>query len=305
MNVTFRQLKVFLALAEHGSITAAAHACHVTQPTASMQIKELADAIGLPLHEQVGKRLYLTAAGEALAETALAMTEQWAHFEQTVEAMKGHTRGKLRVALVSTAKYFVPRMLANFCKHYPEIEIAFEVLNRDGVVGRLRRNADDLYIMSTPPEDMDLEKQAFLANPLVIIAPASHRLARRRRLALQDLAEESFVLREPGSGTRMAGDAHFARHRFQPRMRFELGSNEAIKQVVAEGLGLGVISVHAMAADPADEALAVLKVADFPIHSNWWVIHPRGKRLSPIASVFLQHLARYRESHGSHGVVRG
>jgi len=297
MHATFRQLRVFLALAEHGSITAAAQACHVTQPTASMQLKELSEAVGLPLYEQVGKRLYLTAAGEALADTARAMTEQWSHFEQTVAAMKGHTSGKLRVSLVSTAKYFVPRMLASFVGRYPEIDVAIEVLNRDGVVERLRRNADDLYIMSIPPEDMDLDKQAFLGNPLVVVAAAGHRLANRRRVTLADLADEAFVIREPGSGTRRAGDAHFAQHGFRPKVRMELGSNEAIKQMVSGGLGLGVLSVHALAADPASEGLAILRVDDFPIHANWWVIHPRGKRLSPIASVFLQHLASYREAH--------
>ena len=289
MNATFRQLRLFLALAEHGSITAAAEACHVTQPTVSMQLRELAEAVGLPLYEQIGKRLHLTAAGEALAQTARAMLDEWLSFEQTVAAMKGLEQGRLRVALVSTAKYFVPRLLGSFCAEHPNIEIALEVLNRDGVVARLRENRDDLYIMSTPPENLDLERHAFLPNPLVVIAPEGHRLA-GQPIDLKVLATERFILRERGSGTRLAYDAHFARQAFAPALRLELGSNEAIKQAVAGGLGLAVISRHALPSRPADDELAILDVAGFPLQSNWFTLYPRGKRLSPVAAVFLEHL---------------
>ena len=289
MNATFRQLRLFLALAEHGSITAAAEACHVTQPTVSMQLRELAEAVGLPLYEQIGKRLYLTAAGDALAATARAMLDEWLAFGQAIDAMKGLERGRLRVSLASTAKYFVPRLLGSFCAAHPNIEIALEVLNRDGVVARLRENRDDLYIMSMPPENLDLERHAFLPNPLVLIAPEGHRLA-GRHLELSDLSGERFILRESGSGTRLASDAHFARQAFAPAVRLELGSNEAIKQAVAGGLGLSVISRHALPAKPSDEQLAILEVAGFPLQSHWFTLYPRGKRLSPVAAVFLEHL---------------
>ncbi|WP_407279002.1 LysR family transcriptional regulator [Aromatoleum evansii] len=291
MNATFRQLRLFLALAEHGSVTAAAEACHVTQPTVSMQLRELAEAVGLPLYEQIGKRLYLTPAGEALAETARAMLDEWLAFGQTIDSMKGLERGRLRVALVSTAKYFVPRLLGSFCAEHPNIDISLEVLNRDGVVARLRENRDDLYIMSMPPENLDLERHAFLPNPLVVIASEGHPLA-GRRIELIDLGGERFILRERGSGTRLACDAHFARNAFVPRVRLELGSNEAIKQAVAGGLGLAVISRHALGARPADDQLAILDVAGFPLQSSWFTLYPRGKRLSPVATVFLQHLER-------------
>jgi LysR family transcriptional regulator, low CO2-responsive transcriptional regulator len=290
MHATFRQLQIFLALAEHHSVTAAARACHITQPTASMQLKELSDAIGMPLYEQVGRKIYLTLAGEQLEETARAMADEWARFEQSVEAMKGHTKGRLRVAVASTAKYFIPRILGSFCSKYPEIDIALQVLNRDGVVARLRQNMDDLNIMSIPPEDLDLERQAFLSNPLFLIAPSTHKLAERKRLSLRSLAEHSFILREFGSGTRLACDAFFREHGFTPKVRLELGSNEAIKQAVASGLGVGIVSGHALGLHYDAEGLAILPVQGMPIHSNWWVLYPKGKRLSPIASVFLQHL---------------
>jgi DNA-binding transcriptional LysR family regulator len=290
MHITFRQLKVLLAVAEHGSITAAAHACHTTQPTVSMQMKSLSDEIGLPLYEIIGKQLFLTPAGEAVVNSANILQQEIAFLEQSISAMKGHTQGRLRVALASTAKYFVPRMLGSFYKQYPEIDISFEVLNRDGVVSRLKSNADDLYIMSIPPEGMELEKHIFLENPLVVIAPLEHPLRLKKRIARHELSEELFVLREAGSGTRLACNAYFSQHQFKPKVRLELGSNEAIKQAVAGGLGLAVISKHALLGKPANEGLAILSVEDFPIHSNWWILYPKGKRLSPIASVFLQHL---------------
>ncbi|OWW18231.1 LysR family transcriptional regulator [Noviherbaspirillum denitrificans] len=290
MHVTFRQLQIFLSLAEHRSVTAAARACHITQPTASMQLKELSDAVGLPLYEQVGKTLYLTSAGEQLAETARSMSDDWARFEQSIEAMKGHTKGRLRVAVASTAKYFIPRILGSFCAQYPEIDISLQVLNRDGVVARLRQNMDDLNILSMPPEDLELERYAFLSNPLVLIVPADYAFKRKKRLALQELAEQSFILRESGSGTRLACDAFFRENGFKPKVRLELGSNEAVKQAVASGLGIGIISVHALGMHFEAESLAILPVKGMPIHSNWWVLYPKGKRLSPIASVFLKHL---------------
>ena len=290
MNLSFRQLKLLLAVAEHRSITAAANASHITQPTVSMQLKAMSDEVGLPLYEVIGKQVFLTAAGEAVAQSARTIRDEFDYLQQTISAMKGHTEGRLRVAIASTAKYFVPRMLGNFYKQFPNIDIAFEVLNRDGVVNRLKSNADDLYIMSIPPEDLDLERHRFLDNPLVVIAAADHPLAQKRRIKRKDLANELFVLREAGSGTRLACNAYFAEHQFQPKVRLELGSNEAIKQAVAGGLGLAIISKHALHQNVDAEGLKILAVENFPIHSNWWIIYPKGKRLSPIAKVFFEHL---------------
>lgn len=292
MHPSYRQLQVFLALVEHRSVTAAARACHITQPTVSMQLKELTESIGMPLYEQIGKQLYLTDAGQALADTARAMLDEWAGFEQTVHAMKGLTKGRLRVAVASTAKYFIPRILGGFCARYDDIDIALQVLNRDGVLARLRANADDLYIMSIPPKDMQVAMHAFLSNPLVVIAPLSHALAGKKKLALDQLAHVPFILREAGSGTRLACDAHFAETGFQPKIRLELGSNEAIKHSVAGNLGIGIVSRHALSSNPENESLTVLPVQSFPVHSNWWVLYPQGKRLSPIASAFLDHLTQ-------------
>jgi DNA-binding transcriptional LysR family regulator len=290
MHVTFRQLQLLVALAETGSITGAARACHVTQPTVSMQLKELAGAVGLPLHEQIGRRVYLTAAGEAVVRTAQAMFDEWEALEQSLAALKGVASGRLRVSIASTAKYFVPRMLGRFCSAHPGIDITLQVLNRDGVVGRLRENRDDLYILSKPPQEIAHHGEVLLDNPLVVIASAEHPLAAADAVRWQRLQSEPFILRESGSGTRLAVDAHFAELGLEPRVRLELGSNEAIKQAVAAGMGLGVVSRHALAADPAAEGLAVLAVTRFPVPSTWSVLWPQGKRLSPVALEFVRHL---------------
>ncbi len=290
MNITFRQMRLFLALADTGSVSGAARTLHVTQPTASMQLREVTEAVGLPLYEVIGRRVHLTDAGRDLAATARAIVDAWENFGQRVNAMHGLTRGRLRVAVVSTAKYFVPRLLGGFCAQYPDIEIALEVLNRDGVVQRLRENLDDLYVMSMPPADLDLEDHVFLSNPLVLVAWQGHRLAKRRRIALANLGDERFVLRERGSGTRLATDRFFAAQGFEAPTRLELGSNEAIKEAVAGRLGLAVLSRHALRDSELEADLCVLPVQGMPIPSQWHVVHPRAKQLSPIAQVFRAHL---------------
>ncbi len=263
---------------------------HVTQPTASMQLKDVADAIGLPIYELVGRRVYMTEVGNELAQTARAVSTEWDGFEQRIDALKGYTRGKLRVALVSTAKYFVPRLLGSFCTRYPEIDVSMEVLNRDGVVARLRNNLDDLYVMSVPPTDLDLVDEVFMANPLVMICASAHPLAKQSSLSLSELAGQRFILRETGSGTRMAVDHCFKKLKFRPNLRLELGSNEAIKESVAGGLGISLISSHALHGNAREHGVTVLNVEGFPVESQWHVVHPKGKKLSPIASIFKAHL---------------
>ena len=288
MNITFRQLRLFLALAETGSVSAAAKVMHVTQPTASMQLREVTQAVGLPLYELVSRRVHLTEAGQALARTARAIAGEWDAFEQRVSGAKGLTSGRLKVAVVSTAKYFVPRLLGSFCKLHPHIDISLEVLNRDHVITRLRANQDDLYVMSMPPSDLPLEDHILMPNPLVLIAPAGHPLAAKKRIKIDQLQAERFILREKGSGTRMATDAHLRQIGFTPSNVLELGSNEAIKESVEGQLGVSIVSRHALGAH--HEGLAVLNVQGFPVQSQWHLVWPKGKQLSPIAQVFKGHL---------------
>ena len=290
MNVTFRQLKLFLALSDTGSVSAAAQRMHVTQPTASMQLKDVADAVGLPLYDVISRKVHLTEAGEELARTARTMLDQWEAFEQRMAAIQGMARGRLRVAVVSTAKYFIPGLLGSFCDRHPEVDISLEVLNRDQVVTRLRANMDDLYVMSQPPDDLALEDDILMPNPLCLVAPASHPLAGQPGVTLEQLAGSRFVLRERGSGTRMATDRTFKQHGFAPANWLELGSNEAIRESVASKLGVAVLSSHALGGGAADARVVVLDVVGFPIQSQWHLVWPRGKQLSPLAGVFRAHV---------------
>lgn len=290
MNITFRQLRLFQALADKGSVSAAAKAMHVTQPTASMQLKDISEAVGVPLYEVIGKKVFLTDTGMELANTARDMMRVWESFEQGVDATKGMTKGRLRIAVVSTAKYFMPRLVGSFCKKYPSIDVSLEILNRDGVLERLRNNKDDLYIMSKPPADVKLDDQVFMPNPIVVIAPSSHVLTKQKKVTLNDLKAHRFILREQGSGTRMAADDHFRKKRFQPDVRLELGSNEAIREAVAGGLGIGVLSLHALHGHQREHGAAVVAVEGFPIASSWHLVHPESKNLSPIASTFKRHV---------------
>lgn len=297
MNITFRQLRLFHALADRGSVSAAAKAMHITQPTASMQLKDISEAVGVALYEVIGKKVFLTDTGVALANTAREMMRAWESFEQGVDETKGMTKGRLRIAVVSTAKYFMPRLVGSFCKRYPSIDLSLEILNRDGVLERLRNNKDDLYIMSKPPSDVKLYDQTFMPNPIVLIAASSHPLTKQQKVTLSDLKTQRFILREQGSGTRMAADDHFRKKRFRPDVRLELGSNEAVKEAVAGGLGVGVISMHALHGHQREHGAAVVRVEGFPIASSWHVVHPQAKNLSPIAAAFKRHvLAQVKHS---------
>jgi DNA-binding transcriptional LysR family regulator len=286
MHLTFRQLRLFQALADKGSVSAAAKAMHVTQPTASMQLKEMSSAIGLPLYEVIGKKIFLTETGLSLASTAREIGQAWESFEQRVDATKGFTQGRLKISVVSTAKYFMPKLIGSFCKRYPAIDVSLEILNRDGVLDRLRNNRDDLYIMSMPPKDIALIDEIMMPNPIVMIAAANDPLVKQKSVSLADLSKHRFILREKGSGTRMAADAQFTTSKFFPNIRLELGSNEAIKEAVAGGLGIGVISQHALHGHQKEHGASVIQVSGFPLRSSWHLVHLAAKNLSPIALAF-------------------
>lgn len=289
-HATFRQLEVFEAIARLGNFTRAAEELYLTQPTVSMQIKKLTDAVGLPLFEQIGKHVHLTDAGRELLTTCREVFDQLSRFEMTVADMKGLKKGRLKLAVVTTAKYFAPRLLGPFCQQYPGIEVALKVSNRERVLERLADNQDDLYILGQPPEEIDAVAEPFLENPLVVLAPANHPLARQKKIPLKRLADEPFLTREAGSGTRKAVERLFAQHGLKMKVRMELGSNEAIKQAIVGGLGVSVLSQHTLALDAPMGQLAILDVQAFPIERHWYVAYPVGKQLSVVARTFLDYL---------------
>ncbi|MFQ4146907.1 LysR family transcriptional regulator [Chlorogloeopsis sp. ULAP02] len=287
-QATLHQLKVFEAAARHGSFTRAAEELFLTQPTVSMQIKQLTKSVGLPLFEQVGKRLYLTEAGRELYATCRQIFETIAKFEMKVADLKGLKQGQLRLAVITTAKYFIPRLLGPFCQLYPGIEISLQVTNHEGILERMTNNMDDLYIMSQVPEHLDVSYQQFLENPLVVLAPINHVLANEKNIPIQRLADEPFIMREPGSGTRRAVQKLFDEHGVTVNVKLELGSNEAIKQAIAGGLGISILSRHTLLPDTGD--LIILDVEHFPIKRNWYMVYPSGKQLSIVARTYFEYL---------------
>ena len=288
-HLTFRQLETFVTVARLGSFSRAAEALHLTQPAVSIQVRQITESIGLPLFEQSGREIRLTAAGQELLRTARELDDSWNRFESAVNALKGLKKGRLRVALVTTAKYFLPRMLGAFCQRYPDIEIELEVANRARIIERLRANEDDLYIMSFPPEELDVVATPFLDNPLVVVAPAAYPLP-AGPLSLADLAPHPFLLRETGSGTRKAVDRHLAANGLTLKVKLALGSNEAIRDLVASGMGLAILSRHVLGEHPEQEGLRILEVAGFPLQQPWSVVHLRQKILSLPAHAFMNEL---------------
>lgn len=290
MHVTLRQLRTFESVARLSSFSRAAKELHVSQPTVSKQIRLLHEQIGLPLIEQLGKKIFLTEAGEKLYATCAEWLDTWGRFEQNIADLKGVKQGRLRITAVTTTKYFMPRILGPFCSQFPGIDVALEVLNRDRLLERLARNQDDLYIMGVPPEDLDIEYEPFMENPLVVLAPASHPMAKRKNIPLTDLANEPFVVREQGSGTRLTIERLYQEHNMTLKIRMELGSNEAIKQAVAGGLGLALLSQSTLNLDSNQSDVIALDVQNFPLRRFWNVVHPKGKQLSVVADTFLNFL---------------
>ena len=294
-QLTLRQLEIFEVVARLGSFTRASEQLHLTQPSVSMQVKSLAQAVGHTLFDQVGRQVHLTAEGRALYETCRELDALWSRFEAQVDDVAGLRRGHLRVSVVTTAKYFLPRALGLFCRQYPGIEVELEVQNRDGILARLRDTLDDFHIMSMPPAGWAIDSEPFLDNPLVLIAPPDFKPP-RGVYGLADLSAERFLLRETGSGTRMALDEYTTRHRVRLPRRMTLGSNEAIKQGVAGGLGLAVLSRHSLT--HADlEGVQLLAARDFPLHGVWHIVHWHGKPLSAAASAFRDFLCEFAKDY--------
>lgn len=299
MNITLRQLKVFERVARRLSFTRAAEELYLTQPAVSMQIKQFEDMIGLPLFERMGRKIYLTRAGEELYQVSRAIAEQLEDAERLVEELKGTDGGKLVVAVASTVHYFAIRLLAEFCQRYPKVKVSFKVTNRKGLLQLLDDNEADIVLMGQPPEDSDLVAEAFLDNPLVVIAPPSHPLAKKRQISLMELNLENFIMRELGSGTRTSVEKFLADRGIRVATSMEMNANDAIKQGVEVGLGLGIVSAHTIDRELEDGRLVILDVESFPILRQWYMVHRSGKRIVGVGTAF----ANFVRSEG-HRFVR-
>lgn len=287
MHITLRQLQVFEAAARLGGYTRAAESLHLSQPAVSMQIRQIEEQAGMPLFDQIGKKLHLTDAGRTLYGHAQSILAQVHEAQLELEEMRGVRRGQLNITIASTANYFAPRLLAAFCQRHPEVKVSLDVSNREHILELLHETDKDLAIMGRPPEPSDLVAHPFMENPLVVIAAPSHPLAQASGIPLARLNEEAFISREIGSGTRIAVERFFDEAGTRLTVAMEMSSNEAIKQAVQAGLGLGVVSVHTLEMELALERLVILDVQGFPILRHWYVVHRQGKRFSAVAQAFL------------------
>nr|AAD10333.1 ribulose-1,5-bisphosphate carboxylase regulator [Hydrogenophaga pseudoflava] len=293
-HATLHQLRIFHAVAQNGSFARAAEALHLSPPTLSLQVKQLSESVGQPLFEQLGKKIYLTAAGTLAVWSCEDIESAWNGWAKTSPRLQGVERGSVKLAILTTVKYTVPKLLGGFCAAHPGIDVAMVVGNREKLLQRLAGNEDDLYIMGQPPDQMDVVSEAFADNPLVLVAPPDHPLGGKKRIAPERLRSEPFILREPGSGTRLTSEKFFTDHGITMKNRLEVGSNEGIKQPVRSGLGLAVLSAHTVTAELALGELVQLDVRGLPAHSRWHVVVPPGKRLSAAAQAFKDWLFTHR-----------
>lgn len=290
LHVTLRQLKIFESVSRLLNFTRASEELHLTQPAVSIQIKQLETAVGLPLFEQIGRRMHLTQAGQELHSYTREIIQQLDDMELALNELKGLKRGKLNISVVSTANYFVPNLLARFCQRYPNITVSLHVSNRQKVLKQLSDNMMDLAIMGQPSGGEAIDSEAFMENPLVIIAPPEHPLCHEKQIPVKRLEQEIFLIREPGSGTRGAMERFFAREKINVNTGMEADTAEAIKQGIQAGMGLGIMSLHTIRLELEAGRLKILDIQGFPIIRYWHVVHRRNKRLSNISSVFRQFL---------------
>jgi len=290
IKATLQQLRLFEAVARHGSFTRAAEAIHLTQPAISIQIKRLEESLGTSLFEQMGKKIFLTAAGKELFSTCKEVFERLGIFEGRLEELHGEVAGAINLAAVTTAKYFLPHFLGAFLRRYPKVVPQLKVSNRERIIERMTDNVDDIYILSTLPEHIDIESYPFLKDELVIFAHPKHPLAGKQSISLESLLEERFITREAGSGIRMTFDRLLVEKGLSIEPYMELGSGEAIKQAVMSGMGIAVLSTFSLKLELESRHLVQLDVEGMPIRRNWYAVHRHGKHLTPSALKFIEFL---------------
>jgi len=289
-NATFRQIKVFEAVARHLNYSRAAEELRMSQPGVSIHVKQLERHAGLPLFEQLGKRIYLTSAGHEMLRYSRTIIQQIKEADSALAAMKGVRGGLLNIAVISAGDYFFPGLLAEFCRRHKDVTVRLTVNNREEIVHQLEENTTDLTVLLRPPEDPDMIAEAFAPQPHVIIAAPEHGLARKRHISLQALANEAFIVRERGSDTRLAMEELLAESRLKFNVTMEIKSTETIKQAVIAGMGISFLSAHTIGRELELGQLSVLDVEGFPVMREWHIVHHKSKRLPPVAVAFKEFL---------------
>lgn len=294
-SATLRQLQVFEAIARHQSFSRAADELHLTQPTVSMQVKKLVEILDIELFEKIGRKVYLTEAGEALLEAVDQTLNSLSIAEQKINHIKGFAGGTVKLTVISTAQYFVPRVIQQFTKEHPDIKVAMRVGNKEQLLSRINQNKDDFYVLGMPPEDLNVYSTPLAVNPLAFVANASNPLV-GKRLTVHDLVDEPFLMRESGSGIRAHIEKVFADLDFVPHTKMVLGGNEAIRLGLLQNLGITVASIPTLMNEINVGDLAILNVKGFPINRHWYLIYPKGKVLSLAAGKLIELLKQEGES---------
>jgi DNA-binding transcriptional LysR family regulator len=289
-NATLRQLKIFETVARRLSFSRAAEELYLTQPAVSTQVKQLEEHAGLPLFEQLGKKIYLTPAGNEMLHYSRAILEQFREADDAMARLKGISGGTLNVAVISAGDYFFPRLLAAFTQRNTDVRLNLAVHNREELLHQLSDNLTDLAVMVRPPRDMDTVNVSFAPHPYVIVAPPDHPLVGRKDIPLEALADEPFIVRERGSDTWNSMEEGFAGRLSNLNIAMEITSTETIKQAVIAGMGLSFLSAHTISMELQVGKLAVLDIEGFPVMLNWFVVHRNNKRLPPVALAFEQFL---------------
>ncbi|MFO8028755.1 MAG: LysR substrate-binding domain-containing protein [Cyclonatronaceae bacterium] len=290
MDFTLHQLRVFGTVARHRSMTKAAKELHMTQPAVSIQVKQLQEAIGIPLIEVIGHQIYLTEAGRHLQKLHQVVSDEIASFRATVSQLKGGLEGTLTISAASTAKYFLPYLLGRFQQKYPKIRISLKVKNRDEVLTHLKNNEYDLAILTQVPDDPSVDAFPFLDNPLVICSAPDHPLSKQPRIHMHQLKNEAFIYRESGSGTRIVLEQYLQDHAISVSPVMELGTNEAVKQAIMAGIGISLISGLSLINEVKLNKISILDVQGLPVMTQWHALHKKEKRLSPVTRNFLDFL---------------
>ena len=292
---TLRQLEIFMKVAEVGGMAQAAEQLHLSQPSVSIQVRKLAEAVGLPLYEVIGRRLKLTEAGRRVVVAGREILDTFNRLDGSLNDLKGLQTGCLRLAVDASAKYFLPQFLGPFLKRYPGVELEFVEGERSFLVDRIGQNLDDLYFFNHVPVDLDITHYPFLPNPLVVVAREDHRLADGGQYAWADLAGERVIIPAQGSGARLAIEEFMSSHALKIDRALAVASSEAIKLSVAD-MGIGILSAYALV-NARDDGLEQLRVKGFPIMTQWHVIHLRQKQLSLVAQSFLEFVLKEAEAH--------
>ena len=291
-HVTLRQLQIFEAIGRLKNFSRVAEELFLTQSTVSTQIKHLTELVGMPLVEVVGRKTYLTQAGEILHHACQDVINRLDNAEMAFADLQGIKTGTLKLSVISTAKYFAPEVLGKFWQQYPGIEVSLEVNNKENILQRLINNEDDLYILGhNPPKDLDIHSIAFASNPIYVMASKEHPLAKEnKRVSLKQLNEYPLIFREPGSGIRDVIEKLFATKGIKPNVRMILSNNEAIKHALIGQLGISVLSLHTILLEGENGPIALLNVEGFPVQRKWHVVYRKGKELSVVAQSFVDFL---------------